>query len=189
MSNYGRNFEFRIAPERGQRNGRYINATGDPIPLGTPVAVDEAAGLDELGRQYIEPVTGATTPVRGVHGIVLAEHTSVSYAGYDQSLTTYADIDYAPTGRSCMVVSGVTVKVVLRNTEEHVFLNTRTYPGRVMVAGLGATPTLAEGDFLIPGAGNDDDGYWAEGGDADTAWMVVTSVDAARGEVEARLLF
>lgn len=188
MSNYGRNFEFRIAPERGQRNGRYVNATGSPIPLGTPVAVDQAAGLDELGRQHIVPVTGATVPVRGEHGIVLYEHTSVSLAGSDPALTTYADIDYAPTGRSCMVVSGVTVKVVLRNTEDRTFLNTRAYAGRVMVAGLGATPTLAEGDFLTPGTGDDDAGYWAEGTDAN-GWMIITSVDAARGEVEARLLF
>lgn len=190
MSNYGRNFEFRIAPERQQRNGRYVNATGSAIPLGTPVAVDEAAGLDELERQQIEPVTGAVTPVPGVHGIVIVNHTSATgLPGNDPFLTSYSDIDTALPGQAVIVVSGVGVKVVLRNTEDRTFLNTRNYTGRVMVAGLGATPTLAEGDFLIPGTGDDDNGYWAEGGDADTAWMVVTAVDAARGEVEARLLF
>jgi hypothetical protein len=87
-----------------------------------------------------------------------------------------------------MMVSGSEVKVVLRNTADRTFLNTRSYAGRVMVAGLGATPTLAVGDYLTPGTGDDDAGYWAEG-TAANGWLVITNVDAARGEVEARLTF
>lgn len=188
MSNYGRNFEFRIAPERGQRNGRYVNATGAEIPLGTPIGVTGV--VDDLERQEIEPVTGATAPERGTHGIILVEHTGVTgVAGRDPFLNGVSDADTALDGQQVMMVSGVTVKVVLRNTEDRTFLNTRSYTGRVMVAGLGATPTLGVGDYLTPGTGNDTDGYWAETASATDAWMVITNVDAARGEVEARLLF
>jgi hypothetical protein len=58
-----------------------------------------------------------------------------------------------------------------------------------MVAGLGATPTVAIGDYLTPGAGDDVSGYWAETATAANGWLVVTKVDADRGELEARLNF
>ena len=58
------------------------------------------------------------------------------------------------------------------------------------MAGIGiATPTIAVGDFLTPGVGNDSAGYWAEVGAGATAWLVVTGIDNARAEVEAQLLF
>lgn len=189
MSNYGRNFEFRIEPQRGQRNGRYVNNTGSAIPLGTPVGVTGDPD-DDLGRSPVEPVTGATEPVRGTHGIILVEHTTpTGMAGRDPFLDNYSDVDSALTGQACMLVSGDEVKVVLRNTEDRTFLNTRDYTGRTMVAGMGATPTLSEGDMLTPGDGNDTDGYWAETATAAEAWLIVTDVDTARGEVTARLAF
>lgn len=189
MSNYGRNFEFRIAPQRGQRNGRYVNDSAAAIPLGTPVAVTSDPP-DALGREGVEPVTGATQPKRGTHGIILVEHIPpTGMAGSDPFLTTYSDIDTAPVGEQVMLVSGDEVKVVLRNTEARTFLNTRDYPGRVMVAGIGATPTLEVGDYLTPGVGDDTDGYWAETATEAEAWLVVTAVDLDRGEVEARLMF
>jgi hypothetical protein len=49
MSNYGRNFEFRIAPERGQRNGRYVNATGGELVLGTPIGGTPASPASRAG--------------------------------------------------------------------------------------------------------------------------------------------
>lgn len=188
MSNYGRNFEFRIAPERGQRNGRYVNATGATIVLGTPIV--GTGVIDELEREEVEPVTGATVPVRGRHGIIVVEHSGVTgVQGQDPFLNTYSDADKALTGQQVMMVSGATVKVALKNTSARTFLNTRDYAGRTMVAGLAAaTPTIAVGDYLTPGVGNDTDGYWAEG-TAANAWMVVTNVDNDRAELEARLVF
>lgn len=186
--NYGRNFEFRVSPGYGHRPGRYVNNTGSAIPLGTPVAATST--VDELGRQEVEPVTGATAPVRGTHGIVIVEYIAADgYAGSDPFLTTYSDIDTARSGDAVILAQGDEAKVVFRNTEDRTFLNTRSYDGRTMVAGLGATPTLEVGDYLTPGVGDDDDGYWAETADADEAWAVITAVDTTRGEVEARLLF
>lgn len=188
MSNYGRNFEFRIAPERGQRNGRYVNNSGSAIVLGAPVAGQGT--FDGLEQEEVALVTGATEPEKGRHGICIVEHNAATgWAGVDPFLTNQADIDTAPEGDQVILVSGETVKVVLRNTEDRTFLNTRDYDGRTMVAGLGATPTLEVGDFLTPGTGNDDDGYWAETSTASEAWMVITHVDTDRNEVEARLLF
>ena len=87
-------------------------------------------------------------------------------------------------------MNGTDVKIVLRNTSDETFLQTRAYTGRVMVAGIGiATPTLAVGDYLTPGTGDDDNGYWAETATAANAWLVITKVDNDRGEVEARLTF
>jgi hypothetical protein len=58
-----------------------------------------------------------------------------------------------------------------------------------MVAGLGATPTVAVGDYLTPGTGNGTAGYWAETATEANAWLIVTAVNASTGEVEARVNF
>lgn len=189
MSNYGRNFEFRVPPRSGERAGRYYLSGADDIPIGAPVVVDTAGDENDLGLLPVELATGAQAPpANGMGGIAVYEHAPAAYAGYDAALTTYSDIDTVPAGKAVQVVSGATVKVVLRNTEDETFLNTRDYEGRVFVAGLGATPTLAVGDFLTPGTGNDNAGYWAES-TAENGWLVITKVDNDRGEVEARFTF
>ena len=59
-----------------------------------------------------------------------------------------------------------------------------------MVAGVSlATPTVAVGNMLTPGTGDDTDGYWKETSDAAEAWLIVTSVDASTDTVEVVLNF
>jgi len=59
-----------------------------------------------------------------------------------------------------------------------------------MVAGVSqATPSVAVGDYLTPGDGNDAAGYWKETSTAANGWWVVTSVDSTNGVVEAELNF
>ena len=128
-------------------------------------------------------------PKPGEGGIAVYEYGPAAYAGDDPFLTTYSDKDTVPAGAAVQVVNGPDVKVVLRNTSDETFLNTRDYTGRVMVGGLGATLTLAVGDYLTPGTGDDTDGYWEETSTASEAWLVITKVDNDRGEVEARLTF
>jgi hypothetical protein len=172
MGTYGRNFEFRIPPEAQNRKGRFVvPATGTPIPIGAPVVVTPAAAPNAH------------------KGIVVYEWGPAAFAGSDPFLTTYSDRDYVPLGGAVQLVSGPEVKVVFTNTAAQVFLNTRSYPGRIMVAGMGATPTLAVGDFLTPGTGNDTAGYWAETAIEADAWLVVDHVDVGRQEVEATFLF
>jgi hypothetical protein len=187
---YGRNLAFRVPPLHGQRGGRYVlPSDADALPLGVPVVVPDGAVADAMDLLPVELATGAQAPVKGQCGLLLYEHAPAAYAGSDAALTTYSDVDMVPPGKAVQVISGDMVKVVLKNTVDRVFMQTRNYSGRVMVAGLGATPTLAVGDFLTPGTGDDDAGYWAETGTAANAWLVVERVDAARSEVEARFAF
>jgi hypothetical protein len=153
------------------------------------VTTDWTADAD--GRLYVESAADATPPVPGKDGIAVYEYAPAAYAGDDPLLTTYSDKDTVPDDASVQVVSGDEVKVVLRNTEDRTFLNTRAYTGRTMVAGLGATVTLAVGNYLEPygTSPTDSTGYWKETATAADAWLVVTKVDSARGEVEARMLF
>lgn len=189
MSTYGRNFEFRVPPYGGQRGARYVlpaDADAD-LPIGAPVRVADGATPDAMGLLPVDLATGAQAPKAGLSGILVFEHAPAAFAGQDPSLTTFSDLGTAPRGRAVQVVAGDRVKVVLRNTTDRTFLQMRNYTGRVMVApaNLG---TLAVGDYLTPGTGDDDAGYWAEG-TAANGWLVVESVDTARGEVECRLTF
>lgn len=188
---YGPQFEFRVPPRSGERAARYyLDDTTGLIPIGAPVVVDENGDENVLGQLPLVVADANTNkPKNGLGGIAVYEYGPAAYAGDDSKLTTYSDKYNIPAGASVQLVSGDTVKVVLRNLPEQLFLNTRTYPGRVFVAGLGATPTLSVGDFLTPGAGDDTSGYWKETSDEAEAWLVITKVDADRGEVEARLTF
>jgi hypothetical protein len=190
MGTYGRNFDFRVPPVHGQRGGRYILPTTAPanLPIGVPVRVaDGATPVD--GRLPVALATGAQAPKKGLSGLLLFEHGPAAFSGFDPMLTTYSDMDFAPKGQAVQVIRGDAIKVVFRNTAARVFYGVRNYPGRIMVAGMGATPTLAPGDLLTPGVGTDAAGYWAETADPLLAWLVVESVDAARQEVEARFNF
>jgi hypothetical protein len=184
-----RNFEFRVSPRSGQRAGRFAApASGDTIVIGAPVTVSDPATENELGLLEVELATGAQAPKPGLSGIAYYEH--IQYQGDDPFLTTWSDKGTVDPGKAVQVVSGSTVKVALRNTNNVTFLNSRDYPGRTMVSeGVGATPNVNVGDHLTPGVGTDADGYWVVTDNADHAWLVVTSVDDARGEVEARMLF
>lgn len=191
MATYGRNFDFRVPPVGGQRGSRYaLKAGEDPLPIGAPVLVDTTA-TDATGRDQLQVAlaTGAQAPKPGMSGVAVFEYAPAAFAGDDPYLTTYSDKDLVPAGAAVQLVSGDTVKVVFKNTVDRTFLHTRDYEGRVMVAGLGATPTVAVGDYLTPGTGNDSAGYWAETSDATKAWFIVTHVDSARGEVEAKMAF
>jgi hypothetical protein len=184
-----RNFEWRVSPRGGQRNGRcYVAAK---TFIGAPVKQTDPAESDGVGRNKFELATGAQAPVNGKSGLCIYEYKGDDgWAGDDQYLTTTSDKTHTPASAAVQVVSGTTVKVAFRNTNDVKFLNTRTYDGLTVVSeGAGATPNVNVGDYLTPGAGTDEAGYWAVTTDAAQAWLVVTSVDDARGEVEARLMF
>ena len=212
MASNGRNFEFRITPHPSARGGRFISpsvalsgsgsgggtgANGSPtgavglLPIGAPVVADLEAGQDAQGAQYVKLATaGETTTSVGVFGLLMYEYGPAAFAGTDPYLTTYSDFGIVPLGRYCIVIAGdPATKIVLRNTPAFSFLGQRNYAGRTMVNGLGATPDVTAGDYLVPGSGDDVDGYWESTGTASGAWLVITHVDSTRAEVEARLLF
>lgn len=191
---YGRNFDFRIPPHQGDRLGRFVltGTAGGHVVIGAPVTYDSvtAAPTDFPGAENVKLATGAQAPIVGQSGILVYEWGPAAFAGDDPFLTTYSDKDFAPVGKLVQVVHGSQIKVLLKNTSARTFLNTRAYAGRVMVAGLaGATPTVAVGDMLTPGTGNDTAGYWVETATASQAWLRVVAVDNTRSELEAQLLF
>lgn len=190
MSTYGRNFEFRTPPISRDRGGRYYLDSATPVAIGAPVKVDVSGDANDLDLLPVILATGAQAiPASGMGGVLVYEYGPAAWAGDDPFLTTYSDKDSAPAGAAVQVVSGKNVKVVLRNTEDSTFLAGRDYAGVTFVAGLGATPTVAVGDYLTPGVGDGTSGYWAETGTAANGWLVVTKVDTDRGEIEARLNF
>lgn len=188
MASYGRNFEFRVPPVHGERGGRYILGGSAAVPIGAPVKVANGATPSAAYTEAL-PValaTGAQAPKKGLCGILVYEVDPGSgIGGVDPVVTTYSDFSTAPVGKLVQVVSGTQAKVVLRNTSDRTFLQTTAYAGRLMVP----VGSLAVGDFLTPGTGNDAAGYWVEDASAANAWLIVTSVNTARGEVEARLAF
>lgn len=188
MGSYGRNFEMRITPTEQQRRGRILLDGSAPVAIGAPLVIANGATPSEAFTKALPAnlATGAQPFKRGFTGVGIYEH--LDYNQYDPEWILYSDRDVMPQGKLVQLIIGPNVKVVFRNTEDRTYLGTRDYEGRVMVAGLGATPTVAVGDYLTPGTGNDDAGYWAETGSAANAWLVVTNVDAARQEVEAELL-
>lgn len=189
MGTYGRNVELRIPPRAEQRRGRYaVPTTGSVIPLGAPIITtgDEVTDLD---LTPVELATGPLAPKLGACGLLLYEWGPAAWAGVDPALTTYSDRDFAPLGAAIQMLSGPEIKVVFTNTVADDFLDVRPYPGRTMVAGMGATPTVDIDDLLTPGPGNDSGGYWEVTTDLALAWLRVTNVDAARLEVEAQFVF
>lgn len=186
MSNYGRNFEFRVSPRHGDRSGRYYVGGSTAIPIGAPVVTNGT--VNSAGQQEVVLATGATAkPLPGKGGILIFEWAPDAWKGLDPLEQTYSDFTTAPVGAVVQVVGGADVKVCLRNTSDSTFLNTRAYTGKTMVTDLSAS--VGVGEYLTAGAGNDDDGYWALTSTAANIWLVVTRVDTNRGEVEARLNF
>lgn len=189
MSNYGRYFEFRNAPTPENRYGRALSPNA-VIPIGAPVSQTATVNADQRNVYELDTGVPAARPLPVIQGLAVFEHSYNAYAGFDTELTVPSDFSDIPANSPIQVCHGTNIKVVFRNiTEDTVFLTQRTYDdARVMIAP-GDLSTLAVGNFIVPGTGDGTSGYWAEGGDATTAWFVITSVDTARGEVEAQMLF
>jgi hypothetical protein len=182
MGTYGRNFDFRIVPTENDRKGRYVVIDRAGIVIGAPILAGSPP-IDQVTDSLpVQLAIGEQPWKSGFTGICVYEH--IDLWGYDTALWGYSDLDIAPYERSCQLV-GTEAKVVFRNTTARTFAGTRSYTGRIMVAGMGATPTVTVGDYLTPGVGNDTDGYWAVTQTPANGWLVVTNVDALRQEVEA----
>jgi hypothetical protein len=189
MASYGRNFDFRVTPMEYMRRGRFFLDQGADIPIGVPVATADAAP-PSLGYTEALPAklaTGAQAPRKALCGLAVYEW--IDFNGLDPQIYGYSDRDTIPNGKLIQVISGVGVKVVFKNTADHTFMSQRSYKGRMMVAGMGATPTVKVGDHLSPGTGTDAAGYWAVNATATNAWLRVSHVDAQRQEVEAEFVF
>lgn len=182
-----RNGVFRVSPRGGERKGRFIlNPSGNAVPEFAPVVVTAPGGAD--GRAVVSLATGAQNkPLPGRGGILAYEQFRMD--GYDPVSSTYSDVGTVEPGKSVQVIDGENrVKIALRNTTAGAYRANYPTP-RVMVTGMGATPTLQAGDMLTPGTGDDSSGYWTTTSNAAEAWLIVNNVDVASGWVEATLNF
>lgn len=186
MGTYGRHVTVLQPPFHEHRLGRY-KVGGDDILQWAPVVA--GTDLDSNGRRSLSLCTGATEPVAGKHGLVCYEQPDANFRTFDPMLTGPSDLDKAPAGRPAQLVHGTEVRVQYRNYDAFTVDGQRTYPGRVVVAGAAIlTPTIAIDDYLTPGVGTDEDGYWAEG-NASNGWLIVTAVDHDRGLVQCQMTF
>lgn len=186
---YGRNFEIIVSPYGRGRRGRFYLDSATAIPIGAPVTYSlagDSGAENDLGLQPVILATGADLAPTEMSGIGVYEYAPNAYAGDDPVLTNYSDKIDIPAGAAVQVIRGDYVKVRFTNTVTETFLNTRSYAGRTMVDLTG----IAVGDFLQPEASpSDSNGYWQEAVTPANAWLVVTKVDATRGELEAQMTF
>lgn len=190
MATYGRNFEVVATPRATGRLTGVTPTVGNKLPMGIPVEYDFAAALSALNLQPVKSSSADTAKAEGSgQGILLYEFAPAAFAGFDPLLQLYSDMDTVPLGANAQIIHGPTTRIILRNTSSTTFLNTRTYAARTMVAGLGgATPTIAAGDYLLPGTGNDTDGWWKETATAANGWLRVLAVDNSRAECVCEVL-
>lgn len=190
MGSYGRFGDFLQSPRPEDRLGRYVNGSGVTIPMFVPVKVPNGAHVDGNGQMALALATGAQAPVKARAGIAIFENPTPDIPGLDPVLSRADDLDYVPIGAACQLVSGDYVRLRLVNAGAYDLYGQRTYPGRVMVAGLGgATPAITEGDLLTPGVGSDSAGYWAKTVTAAEAWLRVTAVYNDSSELDAQFCF
>lgn len=179
---YTRNFGMRSF-ENVVRNGRFripaAGLTADAGQVNGEVLIGTAVILDPDNPGFVTRPGAAEAP--GPHcGLVVYEH--IQWKGTDPALTTSRDFETVPNGQYVQVMRGPGTKVWFKNTEDKTLYDGRSQPGRTLVAGLGATPTVAVGEFLTVTA----DGTFAEG-TATNGWFLVEQVDGDL--VEARFTF
>lgn len=186
---YGRNFEVIVPPHGRDRRGRFfLDNAVDTVPIGAPASYSLAGTVgapNALDMQPVVNVSGDVAPTE-MSGILVYEYGPNGYAGDDPVLTDYSDKDTIDAGSAVQLIRGEYVKVRFTNTTAETFLNSRSYAARTMVDLTG----IIVGDLLQPETTpNDTNGYWQEAITPANAWLVVTKVDTARGELEAQMTF
>lgn len=149
----------------GQEGGLFL--------IGTAVKIDP----DNPGFLKRPDANEAPSPACGV---VVYEH--IQRMGSDPFTTTALDFEVVPAGQFAQVMRGPGVKVWFKNNEDHTSYDGKTRQGRSIVDGIGATPTIAVGDFLTVKA----DGTYVKG-TAENGWFLVEQVSGDL--VECRFTF
>lgn len=180
---YTRNFGMRSF-ENVVRAGRFRAPTSAlTVSDGTDelgrILIGTAVVLDDANPGFVKRPDANQAP-SPLCGLAVYEHIQVR--GVDPGLSTPQDFEHVPPGQYVQVMRGPGAKVWFKNTSDKNLYDGRAQQGRTLVAGLGATPTVAVGDFLTVTA----DGTFAEG-DASNGWFVVEQVEGDL--VECRFTF
>jgi hypothetical protein len=170
-SDYGLNFGFRRSDESmAIAEGRFKTpAGGSALKLGTAVEIDAAT------PGYVKTSATATTPVGGIHGLLVQEDSHL-FDYYARDWKDTADLGLAVKNTLCIIRGGAGTKVWLRNTPE-----TTSGDGTVTAA----VTMFTQGSIAV-GEGLTWNGtLWVEG--ASNVWMRVTHVET--NYLEAVLVF
>jgi len=166
------------------RDGRNAVPTGLSGADANGYLLGTGVTLDPSNAGYLVRPSNGAAPTQ-LSGLAVYEH--IQFQGVDPFLTTQYDppFNVAPSGRMAQVVHGVGVKVWFKNTPDSTEYDGRTEVGATYITtSLGS---LSIGSGLKVGA----NGTWVLSTDSTGAdwWLVVESVNATTGLVEARLTF
>lgn len=194
-SNYGPHFGVRRWDEDvAIREGRYKTpATGNPLLLGTAVAIDFA-------NPGFMKQAGAEVPCRsGVNGLLIYEDQFLANGPIGSiNQTVRRDTSqnaFAQLGRYAVIAGGAGSKFWFKNLAARVLPDGTNFPALVPVTGLGVDngDTVELGDYLSwsgtawhVAAGND----YATAGDTlpAAAWFQVVTLNSAANSCEVTLV-
>ncbi len=170
-SDYGLNFGFRRSDEVVRvSEGRFKTpASGPALMLGTAVQIDSAT------PGYLKACATDAPLITGFSGLLVQEE--IHFRGlYELQQIDSFSLGVAKLNRLSVITSGPGVKVWFKNTA----LQARADGRSISAVNIWVTTGVGVGDYL---------GWngtaWAKTTTAAAQWMVVTSVNAGNGYIEA----
>lgn len=185
MTTYGRFASFRASPTPQQRDGHCKTGNAVIVQM-APVVINGQSAVD--GRNTMVAAAEAAAPKAG-SGVLIYELPYGWDIGRDGPMTTASDIDTCPANTPAQRVQlHSNIKILVQNlsSADLDYDGMRTYAGRNMFKPADLA-SLAVGDLVTPGAGNDTDGYWKKTTDPALAWGEVAEVDVDAKIVVFRL--
>lgn len=166
-SDYGLNFGFRRSDESmSVAEGRFKTPVGgSALKLGTAVEIDPAVD------GYVKVSATATTPVTGIHGLLVQEDAYI-FSIYEKQWKDTSDLGVAKKDTLCVIRGGAGTKVWLANTAQTTSKDGTVVPAVAMFT----QGSIAVGDGLTWNGT-----LWVEQS-AGHVWMTVTYVTTDRLE-------
>lgn len=160
-SDYGLNFGFRRSDESmSWAEGRYKTpAGGSALKLGTAVEIDAA------NDGFLKTSATATTPVTGVHGLLVQEDSHI-FSIYEKPWKDTSDLGLAKKNTLAVLRGGAGTKIWLANTAQ-----TTSQDGTVV----GAVAMFTQGSIAVGDGLTWNGTLWVEQS-AGHVWMTVTYV-------------
>lgn len=187
MTTYGRFASFRQSPIPQHRLGRFKTGSA-PIVQFAPVLAGTTLDTADGRTEVTLAAADSDRPNPGRGGLLVWEEAWRALNDLPAVGSRPSDVDTCPAYTQAQVVHGTEVKVLVQNVADEVFEDQRTYEGRNMFNPTDLT-TLAVGNLVTPGAGDDTNGYWKKTSTVSDAWGTVIEVDATYGLVVFQLTF
>lgn len=159
-SDYGLNFGFRRSDESmAIREGRFKTPVGSALRIGTAVEIDPAT------PGYLKQSAAATTPLPGVHGLLVQEDSHLRSI-YDAPDWDSFDLGIAKANALSTIWAGAGTKVWYRNTAGATRIDGRVISSVAIVV----MTAVVVGDALTWNGT-----AWTRSADGSNAWLRVTA--------------